>query len=99
MTRTFSAARAYQINTTNMTATEVFTYAPQGKYSAFCGSVYEPTRGSYLVDFTLANNEQTTELQGLGAGNTLVFDIQYPVANFCGAGWNAIPVPSTYIEQ
>lgn len=95
-TRTQSAARSYTINTANMTANEVFTYAPQGKYSAFCGSVYEATPGNYLVDFTEANNGQTTELQGLGTGGSLVFDIQYPVANFCGAGYNAIPVPTTY---
>ena len=95
-TRTQSAARSYAIDTVNMTANEVFTYAPQGLYSPFCGSVYEATPGNYLVDFTLANDGQTTELQGLGTGGSLIFDIQYPTANFCGAGYNANPIPTTY---
>ena len=96
ITRTQSAARSYTINTASMTANEVFTYAPPGKYSAFCGSVYEATPNNYLVDFTLADNNQTTELQGLGTNGSLVFDIQYPVANFCGGGYNANPIPTTY---
>lgn len=98
-TRTQSAGRSYAINTTSMTANEVVTYAPQGEYSAFCGSFYEATPGNYLVDFTLANNEQTTKLQGIGRAGNVVFDIQYPVANFCGAGYNAVPIPTNYSIQ
>lgn len=98
VTRTQSAARSYTIDTVNMTANEVFTYAPPGKYSPVCGSVYEATPGNYLVDFTLVDNEQTTELQGLGAGSSLVFDIQYP-ASYCGAGYNANPIPTNYFIQ
>lgn len=99
ITRTYSAGRAYTINTSAMTATEVFTYAPQDKKSAYCGSIYEGGPGNYLVDYALANNDQTTELQGLGSSENVVFDIQYPTAQFCGAGWNAIPIKGYFLQK
>jgi hypothetical protein len=57
-TRSYSAARSYQINTSTMTATEIFTYTAQSGgqnlYSPICGSVYD-VGGNYLVDFTTNN--------------------------------------------
>ncbi len=98
ISRSYSAGRIYKIDTSAMTATEVFTYGPLDKKSAYCGSFYEGGPGNYLIDYTLQNNYATTELQGIGKSQKVVFDLQYPTANFCGAGWNAIPVPS-YIAQ
>jgi hypothetical protein len=58
VTRNYSAARAYHIDTTTMTATETFTYtaanAGQNLFSPICGSVYD-VAGNYLVDFSTAN--------------------------------------------
>lgn len=93
--RSSSAARSYRIDPVARTATEIFTYSPTPSLlSDFCGSVYEPVAGQYLVDFPLAHGGTTTELQGLGAGGKLVFDLQYPATpGSCGSGWNALPLP------
>jgi len=57
-TRSYSAARSYQINTSAMTATETYTYTAQSGgqnlFSPICGSAYD-VGGNYLVDFTTAN--------------------------------------------
>ncbi len=106
--RSESAARSYHIDTGTMTATGVFTYSPQPPlFSAICGSVYEAAPGTYLLDFTAAGSTlpnvddpttfkpgPTVVLQGLGAGNKVVFDLRYPGADICGGGWNAVPIPA-----
>ena len=97
ISRPFSAGRIYNIDTSTMTAREVFTYAPLDKQSTFCGSFYEGKPGNYLIDYTLQNNGATTEIQGLGASQKVVFDLQYQAADFCGAGWNAIPIESSKV--
>ncbi len=99
VSRPYSAGRIYNINTSAMTATEIFTYAPPDKKSAFCGSFYEGGPGNYLIDYTLQNGGATTELQGIGASQKVVFDLQYQTANFCGAGWNAIPIAGYLAQQ
>ena len=93
ITRSYSAARSYQIDTKAMRATEVFTYTPTPSiYNAFCGSVYEATPGNYLVDFPGDKNASTLILQGLNHSANLDFQIQLPEISTCGAGWNAIPI-------
>ncbi len=92
--RGFSAGRSYKIDTKAMTATEIINYTPQPAiYAPFCGSFYQASRNSYLIDFTTANNETTAELQGLGTNNKVVFDLQYPESQTCGAAFNAVPLP------
>ncbi len=61
LTRNYSAARSYQINTSALTATQVYNYtltdtafAAGQVFSPICGSVYD-VNGSYLVDFATAN--------------------------------------------
>ena len=57
ITRNYSAARSYQINTSAMTATEAFTYTAssgQNLFSPICGSVYD-VAGTYIVDFATTN--------------------------------------------
>ncbi len=57
LTRNYSAARAYAINTTAKTATSTFTFtAASGTnlFSPICGSVYD-VAGTYLVDFATTN--------------------------------------------
>lgn len=66
LSRNYSAARAYQINTTTMTATETFTFtaanAGQNLFSPICGSAYD-VGGNYLVDFTTANANAAAAVQ------------------------------------
>jgi hypothetical protein len=74
VTRNYSAARAYQINTAAMSATEVFTYtASNGAplFSPICGSVYD-VGGNYLVDFTTANAAAASAAQANQAPGAIV---------------------------
>ncbi len=97
--RTYSAARTYQINTAAMTATSVLTYSPTPSiFSYVCGSAYEAGAGSYLVDFAAANGGQMLVLQGLGSLGNVVFDFRTPESSTCGAGWNAEPLPSQILQ-
>ena len=91
ITRNYSATRSYKIDTTAMTATEVFTYDPRDKFSYICGSAYEGAAGQYLVDYS-QERAGYTELHGLGPRKKLVFTIKYPLTGFCGPGWNARPI-------
>ena len=92
LTRTFSEVSAYSVNTTTMTARNVwnFNYG-QSIFSPICGSSYE-SGNSYLVDFATADNFQEARLVGLDANKNVVFDFQYASPGFCYAAWNAIPI-------
>jgi arylsulfate sulfotransferase len=88
--RGFTSARAYHIDTTAMTATEVFTYAQHGEiYDPICGSTYEDAPKNYMIDYATADNETIMELVGLAPGKKKIFDYQYPAVNYCSSGWNA----------
>ncbi len=92
MTRTNSVVNSYTINTSAMTATGVFSYdrSPQ-LYSSFCSSAYEAAPDNYLVDYATANNDTLVDIQGIGAMNKVVFDLQFPEGSSCTSGWNAVP--------
>ncbi len=92
MTRTYSAGRRYKINTAARTATEDYTYiGAQRQYSYVCGSFYQGP-GDMLIDYASEGMGSTLELQGIGPGHSVIFDVKYPETNVCGAGWNALPI-------
>ena len=90
--RTYSAVSAYRIDTTNMTATEVwrFDYG-QSLYSDHCSSAYEVGE-SILISYARANDRLHARLVGLNSQREVVFDFQYD-ARGCNTSWNAVPVP------
>ena len=94
LTRTYSEVSVYSIDTSNMTAHEVWGF-DYGKtvFSSFCGSVYESPRQSYLVDFATAAQFTQARLVGLDSNHNVVFDFQYNSPSYCSAAWNAIPIP------
>ena len=98
LTRTFSEVSTYSVNTTTMTARNVwnFNYG-QTIFSPICGSTYE-SGNSYLVDFATADNFQEARLVGLDANKNVVFDFQYASPGFCYAAWNAIPIPMENLQ-
>jgi arylsulfate sulfotransferase len=102
VTRGYSAARSYKVDTKAMTATTVFEYTPRNPniYSYICGSVYQTGPENYLVDFAAAvvNNTPTMVIQGLGNLNQVVFDLRLPEYNFCGVGWNALPLVGSFVR-
>ena len=86
----YSTPRAYHIDTTAMTATEVFNYSQgQSIYDALCSSTYEDAPKNYLIDYSTSQRDTVMELVGLAPGKKKIFDYQFPAANFCTAGWNA----------
>ena len=90
--RSYSAPRAYHIDTTAMTATQTYAYKQhQSIYSDICSSVYEDigAPGNYLIDYAVAQSRTITEIVGLNAARKKVFDYQYPAMDYCGTGWNA----------
>lgn len=98
VTRTYSAARTYKIDTVARTATSVITYAPTPSiFSYVCGSAYQ-AGSSYLIDFPAANTSKTTVIQGLGTLGNVVFDFRVPDIDVCGSGWNAEPIPSQILQ-
>ncbi len=98
LTRTYSEVNAYSVNTSTMTAHQVwnFNYG-QTVYSAICGSSYE-SGNSYLVDFATADNGAEARLVGLDSNHNVVFDFQYASPFGCGAAWNAIPIPMENLQ-
>jgi hypothetical protein len=98
LTRTYSKVSAYSIDTSTMTAHEVwgFDYG-QSIYSAICGSSYE-AGSSYLVDFSYADGGAQARLVGLDSNRNVVFDFEYASPSACGAAWNAIPIPMESLQ-
>lgn len=91
--RTYSAVNAYAIDTATMTAQQIMNFDyNQSIFASFCGSVYESS-GTYLVDYSTADNLVHDRLVGLDANQNVAFDFQYNSSIPCGTSWNAIPVP------
>lgn len=101
VTRTYSEVSAYSVDTSTMTAHEVwgFNYG-QSIFSAICGSSYESPGNSYLVDFADASNGTEARLVGLDSNHNVVFDFQYSStpAGDCNTAWNAIPIPMENLQ-
>jgi arylsulfate sulfotransferase len=94
ISRTYSEVTAYTVNTSAMTAQQIFNFNyGQGIFSPICGSSYEAPGHTYLVDFATADNYSQARLVGLDPNLNVVFDFQYESPSDCGAGWNAIPIP------
>jgi len=91
--RSYSTVSAYTIDPINKTATLVWEF-DYGKsiYSAVCGSAYEASDGSVLVDYAYADNGTHSRLVGLNSNHQVVFDFQYDTAG-CNTSWNAVPIP------
>ena len=90
--RTYSAVSAYSIDPGALTAQEVWRFEyNQSILSDFCGSAYQTTDGSVLVDYALAENGTEARLVGLDAGHNVVFDLRYPTTS-CNTSWNAVPI-------
>lgn len=91
--RDYSAARKYAISAKKKLAKEKWSYvADPIIFSPFCSSVYEDRRKNYLLDYSVAGPTVSTDIVGLTAKGDVAFHYSYPVIQFCGVAWNAIPV-------
>jgi arylsulfate sulfotransferase len=88
--RTYSAVSAYSVDPASGSAHESwrFDYG-QSIYSFVCGSAYESSGGSVLVDFATADQGANARLVGLDGDHNVVFDFKYASPGLCGAAWNA----------
>lgn len=91
--RTYSAVSAYSIDAAAGTATNPWNFDyGQTIYSDICGSAYEASDQSILVDFAVADTRTHARLVGLDSQHNVIFDFQYPT-NICDTSWNAQPIP------
>jgi arylsulfate sulfotransferase len=89
-TRTYSAPRKYSI--VGNTATEVYHYLINPPIqSSFCSSVYEDATDNYLIDYTQAQADLSSDLVALDATGSIAFYYRY-VANGCGSAFYADPI-------
>ncbi len=94
VSRTYSEVSTYTVNPVTMTAQNVWNFDyGQSIFAQLCGSSYEAPGKTYLVDFATADNYKQARLVGLDSNRNVVFDFQYASPTFCGAAWNAIPIP------
>jgi len=93
-TRYYSAPRKYQIDLTNMTATETwhFEHSP-AIWSPICSSIYQDGT-SYLVNYASENFWGTGPLYvrivGIDSAKNIAFEYRYP-GNW-GTSWNTSPI-------
>jgi hypothetical protein len=84
---------AYSIDAATGTATNPWNFDyGQTIYSDICGSAYEASDQSILVDYAVADTRTHARLVGLDPQHNVIFDFQYPT-NVCSTSWNAEPVP------
>ena len=95
-TRTYSTVSAYDINGTDLVATERWQFDyDQTIYSRICSSAYEARDQSVLVSYSMASGGAKARLVGLNAAREVVFDLEYNNTSgiACSTSWNAIPIP------
>jgi hypothetical protein len=97
--RSYSAVSAFAIDTTSLTAHEVWRFDHgRSVLSQICSSAYEADGGqSLLINYAVADNRTHARVVGLDASHNTVFDIEYPTTS-CDTSWNAIPLPLQHLE-
>jgi arylsulfate sulfotransferase len=94
--RSYSAARKYQINTQTKLATELWNFANgETRHSPFCSSIYEDAPLNYLVDYAILDNITQgvfiPEILGLDSAENVIFDYRYTTTN-CNTAYNSFPI-------
>ena len=93
LTRSYSEVSTYAVDTATMTAQQMwgFDYG-QSIYSDYCGSSYEASGNTYLVDYATTSPAGNARLVGLDSNHNVVFDFQYSSPLTCSSSWNAVPI-------
>jgi hypothetical protein len=77
--RTYSKASLYEIDETQMTATEIWSFdAGRTLYSSICGSVYKTRSGDYLIDFATTEDRTVARIMIVDENKNLLFDMTVP---------------------
>jgi arylsulfate sulfotransferase len=86
--RTYSAASAYVIDDSAMTATEAWRFDYQQSIrSDICGSAQQLNDGSVLINYSAANEWTRNRTVAIDAAHNVVFDFELPAAQ-CQASFN-----------
>ncbi|MGC1454877.1 MAG: aryl-sulfate sulfotransferase [Nitrospirota bacterium] len=90
--RTYSGASLYEINESQMTATEIWSfYDNQAIFSPICGSAYKTESGEYLIEFATAALETMSRIMIVDANQNVNFDMVIPrrgSENSCATVYN-----------
>lgn len=90
LNRGYAAPRKYKIDLATRTATMTWAYEHNRDiYSPICSSIYQDG-DSHLIDYASVNWGQTIRLIGLGRGDRVAFDYEFPGG--WGNGWNTQPI-------
>ncbi len=90
VSRSYSAARKYELDLTAKVATEVWNFANNKTLKApYCSSVYEDLSNNYLVDY--ANAKGFARILALDASGQKVFAYGYPTVG-CDDGYRSLPI-------
>jgi len=91
--RPFSAVNAYTIDPATMTGKEVFRYLHNKNLKAnVCGSAWEGTSPSMIIDYASADNDNHVHLVGLDAAGNIALEYVYNNQS-CGTAWHTVPIP------
>lgn len=92
-TRSYSAVSAYSIDTSTMTAQNVWNFEDgQTIYSDICSSAYRAPGKSLLIDYATADSGTKALLVGLDSHHSIAFEFQYSTHQ-CTTSWNAVTIP------
>jgi arylsulfate sulfotransferase len=91
--RPFSTVNAYTIDPATMTGKEVFRYTHNKTLKAnVCGSAWEGSTPSMIIDYASADNDNHVHLVGLDAAGNIALEYVYNNQS-CGTAWHTVPIP------
>jgi len=77
--RTYSAVSLYEIDESQMTANEIWTFDDnQELYSPICGSAFKTSSGLYLVDFATTDSMTAARIMVVDDSKNIYFDMRIP---------------------
>lgn len=92
--RTYSAVSLYEINESQMTANEIWTFDDyQTLYSPVCSSAFKTASGHYLVDFATTESNAAARVMVVDDSKNILFDMRLPMrsvdTNSCNTAFRA----------
>jgi arylsulfate sulfotransferase len=92
--RTYSAVSLYEINESQMTANEIWTFDDnQALYSPICGGAFKTASGLYVVDFASTESGNAARIMVIDDSKNIYLDMRIPRrpvdGNSCGTAFRA----------
>ncbi|MEB2348638.1 MAG: aryl-sulfate sulfotransferase [Comamonadaceae bacterium] len=88
--RSYSAVSVYSIDTTYMSANNIWNFDYDKSISSrICSSAYQTANRSTIISYATANDGSNARLVGLDPAGNVVFDFEYTNKSTCSSSWNA----------